>query len=294
MLAVNRRFSNGLLLNTHYTWGKALDFAQGEMQLNGGSDAVGNIPGDLDRRNLRNNQRFSDHDMRQRWLISWVYELPFGKGKRFDSSSALVNHLVGGWKLSGMYFTQSGTPNNISGGNTNSINGRPNRIPGVPIEVPKELQRWYDGRTPVTLPNGQIITPCAFCFLKYNLAAFQGATTTGANGTKILDMLWWGTAATNYDDLRGPGRANMNLSLEKGFKLRERVEMLLSGEATNFLNNVQFRPRLRSISAGGLQPRPDPARGLDVGMGTNANFGTIDAASTFDPRQVELRLRIRF
>lgn len=294
VLAVNRQFSNGLLLNTHYTWGKALDFAQGEMQLNGGSDAVGNIPGDLDRRNLRNNQRFSDHDIRQRWLISWVYELPFGKGKRFDSSSALVNHLAGGWKLSGMYFTQSGTPNNISGGNTNSINGRPNRIPGVPIEVPKELQRWYDGRTSVTLPNGQIITPCAFCFLKYNLAAFRGSTTTGANGTKILDMLWWGTAATNYDDLRGPGRANMNLSMEKGFKLRERVELLFSGEASNFLNNVQFRPRLRSISVGGLQPRPDPSRGLDVGMGTSANFGTIDAASTFDPRQVELRLRIRF
>lgn len=294
VLALNRRFSDGVLVSTHYTWGKGLDFVQGEMQLNGGSDAVGNIPGDLDRRNLRNNQRFSDHDIRHRWVINWIWELPFGRGRRFAPGSGLLDAFVGGWKLSGLFFAQSGTPNNIGGGNTNSINGRPHRIEGAPIEVPKELQRWYDGRTSVTLPNGQIITPCAFCFLKYNLGAFRGQTTTAANGTTILDMLWWGTAATNYNDLRGPGRANMNLSLEKGFKVRERMELSVSAEASNVLNNVQFRPRLRSVSAGALQPRPDPARGLQVGMGTNSNFGTIDASSTFDPRQVELRLRLRF
>ncbi len=294
VLAMNRRFADGLFISTHYTWGKGLDFVQGEMQLNGGSDAVGNIPGDLDRRNLRNNQRFSDHDIRHRWLINWIYEVMVGKGRRFAPASKLLDAFVGGWKLSRLFFAQSGTPNNIGGGNTNSINGRPHRVEGAPIEVPKELQRWYDGRTSVTLPNGQIITPCAFCFLKYNLGAFRGQTTTAANGATILDLLWWGTAATNYDDLRSPGRANMNLSLEKGFKVSDRVEMALSAEATNFLNNVQFRPRLRSISAGALQPRPDATRGLQVGMGTNSSFGTIDAASTFDPRQVELRLRIRF
>ncbi|MCX7603579.1 MAG: hypothetical protein N2036_05835, partial [Bryobacteraceae bacterium] len=64
--------------------------------------------------------------------------------------------------------------------------------------------------------------------------------------------------------------------------------------ATNALNNVQFRPRMRSVSLGALQPTRDPSRGLEVGMGTNSNFGTIDASQTFDPRQVELRLRIRF
>ncbi|MEJ5369843.1 MAG: TonB-dependent receptor, partial [Bryobacteraceae bacterium] len=293
-LALNRQFSNGFLINTHYTWGKALDFVQGEMQLNGGSEAVGNIPGDLDRRNLRNNQRFSDHDIRHRFVATWVCELPFGRGKRWASGSGFVNAIAGGWKIGGAYLAQTGTPNNIGGGNTNSINGRPNRVPGEAAEVPKELQRWYDGRTTVTLPNGQRITPCAFCFLKYNLGAFRGATTTAANGNTILDMLWWGTAATNYADITGPGRDNLNLSLEKNFKVKERVEILLSAEATNALNNVQFKPRMRSVSAGALQPTRDPSRGLDVGMGTNGNYGTIDASSTFDPRQVELRLRIRF
>ncbi|MCS6953270.1 MAG: TonB-dependent receptor [Bryobacteraceae bacterium] len=293
-LAVSRQFSDGLLLSTHYTWSKALDFVQGEMQLNGGSEAVGNIPGDLDRRNLRNNQRYSDHDIRHRWVAVWVYELPFGRGKRWGPRNGLWNALAGGWKLSGTYLAQSGTPNNIGGGNTNSLNGRPFRIPGAPAQVPKELQRWYDGRTTVTLPNGQRITPCAFCFLKYNLGAFRGATTTAANGATILDMLWWGTAATNYGDITGPGRSNLNLSVEKGFKVRERVEFLLSAEATNALNNVQFKPRMRSVSLGPLQPTRDAARGLEVGMPTNSNFGTIDASSTFDARQIELRLRIRF
>ena len=293
-LALNRQFSNGFLVNTHYTWSKALDFVQGEMQLNGGSEAVGNIPGDLDRRNLRNNQRFSDHDIRHRFVATWVYELPFGRGKRWAANGGWLNAIIGGWKVGGAYLAQTGTPNNIGGGNTNSINGRPIRIDGAPAEVPKELQRWYDGRTTVTLPNGQRITPCAFCFLKYNVGAFRGATTTAANGNIILDMLWWGTAATNYADITGPGRDNLNLSLEKNFKLKERVEFLLSAEATNALNNAQFRPRLNSVSAGALQPTRDPSRGLEVGMGTNSNYGTINAASTFDPRQVELRLRIRF
>jgi hypothetical protein len=293
-LALNRQFSNGFLVNAHYTWSKALDFVQGEMQLNGGSEAVGNIPGDLDRRNLRNNQRFSDHDIRHRFVATWVYELPFGRGKRWAADAGWLNAIVGGWKVSGAYLAQTGTPNNIGGGNTNSINGRPNRIDGAPAEVPKELQRWYDGKTTVTLPNGQRITPCAFCFLKYNVGAFRGATTTAANGSTILDMMWWGTAATNYADITGPGRDNLNLSLEKNFKVKERIEFLLSAEATNAMNNVQFKPRMNSVSVGALQPRPDPSRGLDVGMGTNSNFGTINAASTFDPRQVELRLRIRF
>jgi len=293
-LALSRQFSNGFLVNTHYTWSKALDFVQGEMQLNGGSEAVGNIPGDLDRRNLRNNQRFSDHDIRHRFVATWVYELPFGRGKRWAADAGWLNAIVGGWKVSGAYLAQTGTPNNIGGGNTNSINGRPNRIDGAPAEVPKELQRWYDGKTTVTLPNGQRITPCAFCFLKYNVGAFRGATTTAANGSTILDMMWWGTAATNYADITGPGRDNLNLSLEKNFKVKERIEFLLSAEATNAMNNVQFKPRMNSVSVGALQPRPDPSRGLDVGMGTNSNFGTINAASTFDPRQVELRLRIRF
>lgn len=286
-LALNRQFANGLFINTHYTWSKALDFVQGEMQLNGGSEAVGNIPGDLDRRNLRNNQRYSDHDIRHRWMITWVYEVPF-KG------SGWLRTVAGGWKVGGDYLAQSGTPNNIGGGNTNSINGRPDRIEGVPAEVPKELQRWYDGRTTVTLPNGQRITPCAFCFLKYNVGAFRGKTTQAANGNTILDMLWWGTAATNYGDITGPGRNNMNLSVEKGFKVRERFDLLFSAEATNFFNSVQFKPRMNNVSVGGLMPVPDPSRGLQVGMGTSSNFGTINAQSTFDPRQVELRMRIRF
>ncbi|MDW8129030.1 MAG: TonB-dependent receptor [Bryobacterales bacterium] len=293
-LAVNRHLSGGLLVSAHYTWSKALDWVQGEMQLNGGSEAVGNIPGDLDRRNLRNNQRYSDHDLRHRFVATWVYELPFGRGKRWSANGAFWNALFGGWKISGSYLAQSGTPNNIGGGNTNSINGRPNRIEGAPAEVPKELQRWYDGRTTVTLPYGQRITPCAYCFLKYNLGAFRGATTTAANGATILDMLWWGTAATNYADITGPGRDHLNLSLEKSFKLKERIELNFAAEATNALNSVEFKPRMRSVSLGALQPTRDPARGLEVGMPTNSNFGTIDASQTLDPRQVHLRLRIRF
>ena len=89
----------------------------------------------------------------------------------------------------------------ISGG-SNALNNLPDRIPGVPIEVPKELQRWYDGSTTVTLPSGRQIRPCAGCFLKYNVDAFTGRTVGTPNGSRVLDIFWYGNSAATYDDIR--------------------------------------------------------------------------------------------
>jgi hypothetical protein len=81
----------------------------------------------------------------------------------------------------------------VSGASTNSMNSRPGRLAGVPIEVPKELQRWYDGKTTVTLPSGRQIRPCNFCFLKYSSDAFQGRVVRTPDGSIQPDIYWMGT-----------------------------------------------------------------------------------------------------
>ncbi|HEU0172618.1 MAG TPA: hypothetical protein VFV58_00015 [Blastocatellia bacterium] len=67
--------------------------------------------------------------------------------------------LGGGCRVAGSFTAQSGFVFPLSSGGANSINGLPDRVPGVPLEVPKELQRWYDDKASVSLPSGRIITP---------------------------------------------------------------------------------------------------------------------------------------
>jgi hypothetical protein len=183
---VGRQYANGLQFNAHYTWSKSLDMTQTEAQTNGFADTGGYDIGNLDLRNYRNNYKVSLTDVPHRFLISYVYELPFGAGKRWANHNAGVKAIAGGWRIGGVTTIQSGYPIAISGGG--GFTGRPDRIAGAPIEVPKDLQRWYDGRTVVTLPSGRQIRPDAFTFLKYSIDAFQGRTVRMPDGTYQADL----------------------------------------------------------------------------------------------------------
>src|SRR6185295_6159511 len=151
--------------------------------------------------------------------------------------------------------------------------GRPNRIPGSPIEVPKNLQKWYDGVTPVTLPCGRIVTPAKNTFLKYNACAFDGQTLLAPNGKYIADLYWVGPAAQDYGDFRGPGRFNIDVSLRRTFKVRERMSLNLNVDATNLLNSAQYSGAYNG-GLGNTNLVDNPAKGLKVGMGSNDAFGT--------------------
>jgi carboxypeptidase family protein/TonB-dependent receptor-like protein len=286
---VGRQYANGLQFNAHYTWSKSLDMTQTEAQTNGFADTGGYDIGNLDLRHYRNNYKVSLTDVPHRFLISYVYELPFGAGKRWANQNAGVKAIVGGWRIGDVTTIQSGYPIEISGGG--GFTGRPDRIAGAPVEVPKDLQQWYDGKTVVTLPSGRQIRPNAFTFLKYSIDAFQGRTVRMPDGTYQPDLYYYGSAALNYNDIRGPIRNNWNLNLERSFRVREKVSIDFSAQFTNAFNHTQFRPAI----TGGLGGPNVTASTLNVGIGqlTNSNFGT-HGTDTFDPRQTEFQLKIRF
>ena len=293
-LQVNRRFASDLQFNAHYTWSKALDFNLTEAQTNGFADS-GGYDSSIDQLNYRNNKKVSLTDLPHRFLISFLYELPFGSGKRFNLNSPVVRGIISGWRLSGVGNLQSGYPIQLSGASS-TLNNRPDRLPGVDVKVPEALQRWYDGRTAVTLPSGRQITPCSFCYLLYDPDAFSGRVVATPDGSIVPDVYWLGNAAVTYGDIRGAGRNNWNLSIERTFKAGEHVAIDLSAQFTNVWNQTQFRPAMQGglgATIGSVDVIRSPQLNLKPGQLSNQSYGTRGNA-TFDPRQVEFQLKARF
>jgi hypothetical protein len=300
LLQLQRSFDSGLLFTAHYTWSRAKEMWHSESQNNQFAENAGFPSGSLDRRNLKNNYAVSSNDIPHRFVTTWVWQTPFGAGRRWSSRSSIVNGVLGGWNIAGVLLAQSGQPQQgFIGPGGGSITGLRDRLPNVPVEVPKELQRWYTSPNPadrtVTLPSGRQLVVCLNCFLKYSSDAFRGRIVQFPNGTIGQDIYWFGTAAPRYDDVRGNGRFNVNMSLQKEFELPRRARLEVSAEASNVLNNAQFRPTL-NLSTGNIFTNvtaAQRAQGIQPGMVQNESFGTFDM-STFDPRQIELRLRILF
>jgi hypothetical protein len=123
-LAVTKRLSRGLQLNTSYTWSKSLD----TNSLNSSGFSVQNgydIP---------NQYGLSDFDARHRFVLSATYALPF------------AGRLTRGWQLATVVQSQSGNPVNIVTSNS-SLNGVPNSVrPDVtgPVRIIGSVDRWFD------------------------------------------------------------------------------------------------------------------------------------------------------
>ena len=299
-LQISKQFSKGLQFNAHYTWSKLIEFSSYNAANNLGYSDGGSTNGFS---NIRpeawaTNRKLSTNDMPHRFVASGVYELPIGKGKLLNLSNNVANSLVGGWRLGGSFNANTGFVAPLSNGGTNSINGLPDRITGVEIELPKNLQKWYDGKTQVTLPSGRVITPCNRCFLKYNIDAFQGRIVSTPNGSTIADLFWYGTSAATFNALRAPSSWNLNMSLEKSFKLGEKFGLEFSAQTTNVLNHTQFKPGINTSFGGTVLPATltaNPTLNLKLGQLQDvANTWGAYTQNAYDPRQIEFVMKLRF
>jgi len=101
---VDRRFSNGLLIMNSYTLSRSKDLVNENTSLA--------TPIDFDLSWARSN-----FDRTHNYVLTTIYELPWGPGKRWMNES-LLGKIVGGWQLSGLFIGQSGSPLNITGNGT--------------------------------------------------------------------------------------------------------------------------------------------------------------------------------
>ena len=280
---VHHAFSSGFLLDAHYTWSKSMSNAAGDMWANASTFLQ-----NPDLKNINNDWHYGFFDVPQRVVATFVYSLPFGKGQRFDVKNRYARVIASGWRIGGVENLQSGFPVPITvNGGTGSLNHLPNRVPGVAVELPKSYQHFYNGSTQVTLPSGRVITPCDGCYLEFNPDAFSMGMVTLANGSQVASPYWYGTSALTYNDIRGPGRNNTDLNLSRTIHITEKKVLDFISNVTNAWNHTELMPGT-SLNVGSANTSNYP--GTVTNLALNGNQGT----NTYEPRQVELKLRFQF
>jgi hypothetical protein len=97
-IRLQERFSRGFTLLSAYSYEKSIDNGSGVRQANGDAYVPQNVY------NLAGERGPSAFNFGQRWVTSFLYELPFGKGKAvLGGANRLVNGLLGGWQLGGIF-----------------------------------------------------------------------------------------------------------------------------------------------------------------------------------------------
>jgi hypothetical protein len=217
-----RRFSKGFTLLSSFTWAKNID--QNDEPLLDGSPGVV-TPYELSRERSR-----STLDRRRAFILSAVYELPFGKGKPYAQTGPL-SWIVGGWEFGGIAALYSGLPlsNSINVNNQNlggAVRGNWVRNPNIPNSE-RTIDRWFDTAFAVPAPPGEV----------------------GNVGRNVID---------------GPGRRNLDLIAARIFPMPwEGHRLQFRAEAFNATNTPAFgRPNaaLGTPAVGRIIQADEPRR----------------------------------
>jgi hypothetical protein len=204
-LNAEKRLSSGLTLLTNFTWSRALGFAP---PLYWGINSASI----LDPTNLKRDYGPLEFDVERRFVVSYTYDLPFGNGRRFlNSSSPVLNRVVGGWQLSGITTLQGGfpfTPTLSTSLGKTFTNSRPNAI-GDPTASARQPYNW--------------INPAAFVV---------------PSSAEVAAGNYFGNAGRG--SIREPGLVNFDFSVMKNTRIRESIRLQFRGELYNFTNTPFF------------------------------------------------------
>jgi len=230
-----------------FTWAKAIDNVGQVLDTpNGGS------PNPQDIRNPMNDRGASSFDQRLNSTTSLIYEMPFGRGRRFGKSMpAALEALAGGWQASAVVSLLSGQPLNLRYPDASGIlsDGQPDFLGNVALRP-----NYVGGAVKSDLANDRHLG-------YFNRAAVAIPAVTAPFGSLGRNVVY------------GFPLRQTNLMLGKSFALpREGMRLTFRGEFYNLLNQANF-----------LAPEVNLA---------SANFGRV--ASTFDPRFVQLALKLTF
>jgi hypothetical protein len=212
---LQRRFSRGLTFVTGYTWSKAIDTGSG-IRTNG-TDPL--FP--QDNYNLAAERGLSQFDVRHRFVTSFLYELPAGRGKRWLDIGGLPNAILGGWQVGSIITLQTGFPMTLA-----NFQDRANDGQGNYQRPDYNGQEWR-------LPDGQRGPQAWFNTRAFSLPALYTYGNLGRNS------------------LIGPGLVGWDFSLAKNFSTLEGQHIEFRFEAFNFPNRPNFsQPNIQVVSPG--------------------------------------------
>ena len=158
----------------------------------------------------------SDLDFTNRFVLSSIYEFPFGKGRRWGAAMPYIaNAVLGGWQMQGWFEGQTGDA--LGFGNA-IFNGR---LQDIELPVSKRrAERWFNTDAGFNRNSAQVL----------------------ANNIQTL--------STRFTGVRADGINNFDISMFKNFKIKERFNAQFRFENFNALNHVQFAgPNVAPINA---------------------------------------------
>jgi len=224
-VTATKRYTQGLQMQLAYTWAKSLD------------DGLSH----QDSYNIRADRALSDIDVSQRVVVYGVYDLPFGRGRRWGSGwSRLADLAVGGWQVNGIATFSAGTPLGISATNNAGIfnmairansNGQSGKLEGP---VQDRLSAYFN--------KAVYSQPLAFTF---------------------------GNMGPRLPDIRNDGIFNWDLSVFKNFRVVERVSVQFRAEALNAFNTPRFsgpNTSVTSSSFGVITAQANAPRQVQFGL----------------------------
>lgn len=201
---IQRQFTQGLSFVANYTWSKALSNTE-----------QGGAPVGLNQRGvcLSCDKGMAGFNVPQRLVASGVWELPFGKGKRYvNNVSSAMDHIVGGWTLDTIATFSQGFPFTVLAASSTSMDPMTNY----------RADRLCEGRS--TLKNQNV----------------------RSNGHYWFDTSCFAKPRPNYfgnstpNIITGPGVNNWDIGVGKLIGLRERLAMQFRADAFNAFNHAQF------------------------------------------------------
>lgn len=206
-LGVEKRYSAGLSLTANYTYSQFIDNLDSRNEL-------ANYPGQDAFTNYYNqgaDKGRSGNDITHRVVVSSIYQLPAGHGRRFAPRSALVDGVVGGWTIGLIAGARSGTP--LS-----------------PIELMNNTFSFSDGVRPnvVGNPNLPGSRPLGDKLMEwFNVKAFTAPPS-----------FTFGNAGRTFGE--GPGAVTLDASLLKNWRIREGSTVEFRAEVLNLMNHPNF------------------------------------------------------
>jgi hypothetical protein len=228
---LEKRFSNGLTLLHSFTYSRGLD------NVGAWNDPNGSLY-PQDAYNFATEKALAENIVKLNSVASWVYELPFGHGRKMMSGAPpVVNALLGSWQVDGIWNWRTGLPLTIASpacANCSMGADRTTRADVVPGVSPSVSNRG----------------PAEW----FNPAAFALQSTP--YGTVGRDTIW------------GPGLQQWDLGFAKRFIITEQRYFQFRGELFNAFNQVNLKPPASTVGSAGFGTitAANPGRNVQLGL----------------------------
>jgi Carboxypeptidase regulatory-like domain len=212
--SLRRRMANGLQFDINYTYSKSIDTGSNAERINQfqGGGFASQVINSWSPNQLR---AVSDFDNRHQFNANWVWELPFGRSKRYASGmNRVANAVVGGWTISGLWRWSSGYPFTVSSGFGWATNFELQSA-AVLTGAPPKTGTFILGGT----------TPNVFKDPTTALNDFR-QSFPGESGQR--------------NELLGPGTFNIDAALSKSWNITERQVVKFTWETFNLTNTPRF------------------------------------------------------